>query len=55
MTREQAVERIVKDMEIAPRWRDYVERTLTRLGIGDHTDLQTVRVVEEVIRNDFKG
>ena len=55
MTREQAIERIAKDLEIAPRWRVYIERTLDRLGIGVHTDLQTVKVVEDVIRNDFKG
>ena len=54
MTRQEAIERIMKDLEIAPRWRVYVERTLDRLGIGEHTDLDTVKVVEQVIRSDFK-
>lgn len=54
MTREQAIERIMKDLELGDKWLVYVEKTLDRLGIGEHTDLQTAKVVEQVIRNDFK-
>lgn len=54
MTREQAIERIMKDLDLGEKWRGYVERTLDRLGIGVHTDLDTAKMVEQVIRNEFK-
>lgn len=54
MTREQAIDRIMKDLSLTDgHWRDYVERTLDRLGIGEKTDLYTAKTVEQVIRDDF--
>ena len=53
MTREQAIERIRKDLDLGAEWQGYIERTLDRLGIGDHTDLDTAKVVEQVIKNEF--
>ena len=55
MTREQAIERIMKDLDISEKNRFYVEHMLDRLGIGDKTDLDTAKMVEQVIRMDFSS
>lgn len=54
MTREKAIEKILADIRLAAGFRPYIERTMDKLGCADRIDVETVKAIEQVIRNDFR-
>lgn len=54
MTREKAITRILADVRLSEGFRPYVERTMDKLGCMDMIDVDTVKAIEQVIRNDFR-
>lgn len=54
MTREKAIERILSDLHLGTEYEDFVLQTIGRLGCGARLDLETVKAVEQVIKNDFR-
>lgn len=54
MTREKAIERICRDMNLSEGYGGYILRTFDRLGCGESLDIDTVKAIEQVIRNDFR-
>lgn len=55
MTKKQAVERIVKNLHMSFDCEDYVVQTIGRLGCGDKIDLETAKVIEEVVRKELRS
>lgn len=54
MTREKAIERILKDLGLPRSCEDYVYQTFGRLGIEDDLDLETVKAVELVMQREMR-
>ena len=54
MTRENAIKRILADVRLSEGFRPYIERTMDNLGCADRIDVETVKAIEQVIRNDFR-
>lgn len=55
MTRDKAIDRILKDIGLNHNLEDYVLQTIGRLGCDDDIDLETVFAIEEVIRRELNN
>lgn len=55
MTKQQAIDRIVKRLHMPFDCEDYVIQTIGRLGCGDKIDLETANVIEEVVKKELRS
>jgi len=55
MTRQKAIDKILSDLNLSAEYEDFVLQTIGRLGCDNTLDLDTVKAVEQVIRNEFRS
>lgn len=55
MTLDKAITRVMTELSLPDSFKDYVDRACTKLTLGnDKVDLETVKEIEQWIRNDLR-
>ena len=55
MTKQKAIQKILKDMGLHSSYEDYVLQTIGRLGCDDNIDLETISAIKQVILRDISN
>ena len=53
MTKEKAIQQILKEMGLHNSYEDYVLQTIGRLGCDNNIDIETVSAIKQVILKDL--
>lgn len=53
MTKQKAIQKILKDIGLHSSYEDYVVQTIGKLGCDDNIDLETISAIKQVILNDL--
>ena len=55
MTKQKAIQKILKDMGLHSSYEDYVLQTIGKLGCDDNIDLETISAIKQVILRNISN